>query len=204
MYKVFFNDRTVYFGEDFSQVKEKEKELFYRFENSRKLKETVEHFSSSKQIRNLYLIHDDLPLLMEEFRACFTVIEAGGGVVFNRKGDFLTIKRNGVWDLPKGKLEEGEDFEAAALREVEEETGLKKLISLSPIISTYHTYQMADQKVLKKTQWFEMRYPGKKEPVLEAKEGITDHRWVKPGKTRFLRKNSYGSILDVLNIRELL
>jgi len=204
MYKVYFNDRVVYFGDDLARFNEKEKGLFYRFEDSRKLQETVLNFFSSDQIRELYLIHEDLPLLQKEFRACFTLIEAGGGVVFNRKGDFLTIKRNGVWDLPKGKLEEGEDFEAAALREVEEETGLKKLVTVQPIISTYHTYPMKDQMVLKKTQWFEMLYPGKKEPLLQADEGITKHRWVKPGEADFLRKNSYGSILDVLGIRELL
>ena len=204
MYKVFFNDRTAFFGEDFSGIREKNNNLFYRFRNSRELQEIVTQFSSSTQIRNLYLFHEDLSMLMKEFKACFTLIEAGGGLVFNRKGEFLAIKRNGVWDLPKGKLEKGEDFETAALREVMEEAGLKKLASVRPIISTYHTYPMKNQMVLKKTQWFEMLYPGKKEPVLQAEEGITKHRWVKPGEADFLRKNTYGSILDVLRIMDVL
>jgi len=204
MYKVFFNDRTAFFGEDFSGIRKKNNNLFYRFRNSRELQEIVTQFSSSTQIRNLYLFHGDLSMLMEEFQACFTLIEAGGGLVFNKNGEFLAIKRNGVWDLPKGKLEKGEDFETAALREVKEEAGLKKLASVRPIISTYHTYPMKNQMVLKKTQWFEMLYPGKKEPVLQAEEGITKHRWVKPGEADFLRKNSYGSILDVLRIMDVL
>ena len=49
-----------------------------------------------------------------------------------------------------------------------------------------------------------MHYSGNAEPVLQAKEGITDHRWVKPGKTGFIEKNTYQSILDVLNIKTLI
>lgn len=204
MYKVFFNDRTAFFGVDFSGNKKKDKNLFHRFSNGQELKRIVTHFSSSSQIRNLYLSHKDLPLLVEKFKACFTLIDAGGGLVFNKRREFLAIKRNGVWDLPKGKLEKGEDFETAALREVKEETGLKKLTTVKPIISTYHTYHISDQEVLKKTQWFEMHYPGSKEPLLQAKEGITDYRWVRPGETDFFRKNTFGSILDVLTIMDLL
>ena len=204
MYKVFFNDRTVYFSDDFSRTVEKGKGLFYKFNNGRELHDVIDLFSSLKHIRSLHLFHKDLTSLMEEFKSYFTLIEAGGGLVFNRKGEFLAIKRNGVWDLPKGKLEKGEDFETAALREVEEETGLKKLVAVQLIISTYHTYRISGQKVLKRTQWFEMHYPGKKEPLLEEKEGITKFRWVKPGEADFLRKNTYGSILDVLKIKDLL
>jgi hypothetical protein len=142
--------------------------------------------------------------LIEEFKACFRSIEAGGGVVRNHKGDFLAIKRNDIWDLPKGKLEKGENFETAALREVQEETGLMGLTLGAPIVSTYHTYLLKKDKILKKTRWFEMKYSGKAEPVLETKEGITEFRWVKPGSTDFIRKNTYSSILDVLYAADLL
>ena len=204
MYKVFFKDRTVYFGDDFSRAFGKNKGLFYRFNNIRELHKLVDQFYHLDQINSLYIFHEDILMLIEEFKACFTVLEAGGGVVMNDQGEFLAIKRNGVWDLPKGKLEKGEDFETAALREVGEETGLQKLSLGSPVVSTYHTYQLQKKKILKKTRWFEMRYSGSKEPVLEEKEGITDSRWVKPGATDFIRKNTYPSILDVLYIRELL
>ncbi len=204
MYKVFFNDRTVYFSDDFSRTVEKSNGLFYKFKTGPELHEVIDLFSSLKHIQSLHLFHKDLTGLMEEFKSYFTLIDAGGGLVFNSKGEFLAIKRNGVWDLPKGKLERGEDFKTAALREVEEETGLKKLLVVQPIISTYHTYQMSGQKVLKRTQWFEMHYSGKKEPLLEEKEGITKYRWVKSGETDFLRKNTYGSIVDVLKIKSLL
>jgi hypothetical protein len=204
MYKVYFNNRTAFLGNDFSGIQENSENLVHKFSNGQELHKSVIHFSSSEQFRNLYLFHEDLDMLFKEFKSCFRVIEAGGGLVFNEKGDFLTIKRNGVWDLPKGKLEKKEDFETAALREVKEETGLKKLVIVQPLITTYHSYPLADKMVLKESRWFEMNYPGSKKPLLEGKEGITDHKWVKPGTADFILKNSYLSILDVLHIRKLL
>lgn len=204
MYKVFFNDRTVFFGDDFSRAFVKHKGLFYKYDNFHELNELVGLFDSLNQITNLYIFHEDILMLFEEFKACFKVIEAGGGVVLNDRGEFLVIRRNGIWDLPKGKLDKGEDFQMAALREVEEETGLHGLHLVDPLMSTYHTYTLKRERVLKKTKWFEMLYRGSVEPVLQAEEGITDYRWATPCETGFIRENSYASILDVLYMRKLL
>jgi 8-oxo-dGTP pyrophosphatase MutT (NUDIX family) len=204
MYKVFFNDRTVFFGDDFSKAFKRNKGLFYKFNNFQELYDLIELFASLKQIRSLYIFHTDMLLLVEEFKACFTIVEAGGGIVFNKRGEFLVIERRGVWDLPKGKLKKGESYEEAALREVGEETGLKGLVPGQPLLSTYHTYPLKGERILKKTRWFEMRYNGTARPRLEEEEEITDYRWVRPGMTDFIRKNTYSSILDVLYFREVL
>jgi hypothetical protein len=204
MFKVFFNDRTVYFGDSFSRAFMKHKGLFYKYNNFYELNELVGMFAALHQINNLYIFHEDILMIFEEFKACFKLIEAGGGVVINSHGEFLMIQRNGIWDLPKGKLEKGEDFQGAALREVEEETGLQGLQLVDPLMSTYHTYSLNGERILKKTKWFEMNYNGSGEPLLQAEENITDYRWTKPGKTSFIRENSYGSILDVLYMRNLL
>lgn len=204
MYKVFFDDRTVFFGDDFSRAFTKHKGLFYKYNNFIELIELVGLFDSLDQIKNLYVLHDNILMVFEEFKACFTLIEAGGGVVLNDGGEFLMIHRKGTWDLPKGKLEKGEDFQGAAFREVEEETGLSGLQVVEPLVSTYHTYHLEDKHILKKTKWFEMHYSGHAEPVLQTREGITDCRWVRPGSTGFIRENSYASILDVLYMRDLL
>jgi len=204
MYKVFFNDRTVYFGDNFSRAFERNKGLFYRYNNFQELNELIELFFALDQISSLYIFHEDMLMVIEEFKACFRVIEAGGGLVFNARHEFLTIKRNGVWDLPKGKLEKDEDFQEAALREVTEETGLSGLKLKAPLMSTYHTYRLKNTKVLKKTRWFEMEYDGTDRPLLQAEEGISDFRWVTPGNTDFIRQNTFASILDVLYMRKLL
>jgi 8-oxo-dGTP pyrophosphatase MutT (NUDIX family) len=204
MYKVFFNDRTVYFGDNFSRAFMKNKGLFYKYNNIQELDELLGVFGEVSYIRNLYIFHEDILMLIEEFKACFNYLEAGGGLVFNSKGEFLVIQRNGVWDLPKGKLEEGEDFETAALREVEEETGLKGLQLVHPVISTYHTYVLKKKRMLKKTRWFEMIYRGTDDPDLQSEEGITDYSWALPGETDFIRQNTYKSIMDVLYFKKLI
>src|SRR5919108_3219511 len=56
-----------------------------------------------------------------------TEVEAAGGVVVDEDGRVVLVHRPQYddWTLPKGKLDAGESFENAALREVEEETGLR-------------------------------------------------------------------------------
>lgn len=204
MYKVFFKDRTVYFGDDFSKIFERNSGLFYKYNNIHELTELVHAFYFLNKIDKLFIFHDDIITLFDEFKACFNYVEAAGGVVLNEKGEFLVILRNGIWDLPKGKLEKNESFESAALREVEEETGLDQLLIVQPVLSTYHTYTEKDNMMLKKTKWYEMKFSGDKVPVPEIRENITEIRWVTPGNTDFIRKNTYPSVLDVLYLRDLL
>jgi 8-oxo-dGTP diphosphatase len=57
-------------------------------------------------------------------------VKAAGGVVWRRAGDTVAIAiahrpRYDDWSLPKGKLDRGESWEEAAVREVEEEIGLR-------------------------------------------------------------------------------
>ena len=200
MYKVFFKDRAVYFGDDFSRIFEKNRGLFYKYNNLEELTELIRLFYHLRVIKQLFIFHHDILALFEQFKACFNFIEASGGVIRKPDGSFLVIKRDGLWDLPKGKLDNGESYEDAALREVTEETGLHNISIVEPIVSTYHTYQMT----LKKTKWYEMIYTGNEAPVPQLEEKITEIRWVNPGDTDFIRQNTYASILDVLYVKDLL
>lgn len=202
--KIFFNDRVVYLKEGAPEGIVRPGTLVIAYEDRAELRVLLDDFSENEQVQELHLFHPDLDELSKAFTSCFKSINAGGGLVLNDKGEFLAIKRNGVWDLPKGKMEKDEDFKATALREVEEECGLAGLELKDLLLSTFHTYPLKEKMVLKETQWFEMHWHGKEDPVLQEEEGITNYRWVKPGETSFISKNSYASILDVLKIRSLL
>jgi 8-oxo-dGTP pyrophosphatase MutT (NUDIX family) len=111
-------------------------------------------------------------------------VTAAGGVVYRRNNDdleVLLIFRRGLWDLPKGKLEEGESIPLCARREVAEEVGLSVLPKIvKPLPDTYHEYEQAGTKYGKTTHWFAMqlqRNPsGGFNP--ETKEGIEKVKWV--------------------------
>ena len=200
MYKLFFEDRYITLGESMGSPGE-EGENVITFKSRKQVAGLVEDFACDSNRTHLHLVHTDMEELRSALRSCFRLIEAGGGLVFNKAGAFLAIERNGMWDLPKGKLDHGEDFETAALREVGEETGLKGVENLQLISSTYHTYSLKGTRILKETRWFEMRYTLKKKPVLQSEEGITDYRWVPPLQMDFILDRTYASIRDLLNLR---
>lgn len=124
-------------------------------------------------------------------------VNAGGGLVTNSKGEFLLIRRSGLWDLPKGHQEAGEAIEDTALREVEEETGLKGLIIGKFIRVTDHTYFRNDQWHLKHTWWYSMTCQNDQETVPQTEEGITEIRWVKKSELKELLQQTYPTIVEV-------
>src|SRR5690606_12255253 len=104
---------------------------------------TVKSMIHEMQLEKVHagvFLHHDLEELKKTFFRKFTVIHAAGGLVLNEKGEALLIFRRGKWDLPKGKLDPGEDLATCALREVKEETGLESVEIVEPLLITWHTY----------------------------------------------------------------
>lgn len=133
------------------------------------------------------------------------LIEAAGGLVRNERKECLVIFRNGVWDLPKGKIEEGEKTKKAAVREVEEECGIEVKKVGRKICKTYHVYQMRNQELaLKKSHWYRMRAVGQEKLKPQKEEGITKACWFTKEKLSILTENTYPSIIEVLNNMNLL
>src|SRR4051812_21020427 len=105
-------------------------------------------------------------------------IIAGGGIIKNEEGKILFIYRRGKWDLPKGKLDEGETIEECAVREVEEETGLRN-IELGELIGvTNHHYTQDNENIDKETYWYAMKVNGDQKLVPQLTEDILELRWV--------------------------
>lgn len=126
------------------------------------------------------------------------LIEAAGGMVLNQKGELLMIFRRGQWDMPKGKLDDGESIEQCALREVSEETGLTKLKMIRELKTTYHTYTYKGKIALKPSHWFLMHYHGNEKLVPQLEEDITEIKWVNKREAKLLIENAYASIREMI------
>ena len=110
-----------------------------------------------------------------------TPVPAAGGYVACPLPDdvaLLLIHRRGVWDLPKGKQDPGEDVQACAQREVQEEVGIADLRVLRDLGTTQHGYPDGDAYAVKTTYWYLMRTPDRTfEP--ERREGIRRVHWAR-------------------------
>jgi len=125
-------------------------------------------------------------------------------IIFH-KGKYLILLKSKIekinpdtYDIPGGRLELGEGLTKSLVREVKEETGLKDVKLIRPLINTYHTYRSSNKKrVLKKTNWYEME-TGSSELVLQTDEGISDALWIKP--LDFLQGDmaTFNNVKDVL------
>ena len=123
-----------------------------------------------------------------------TFIHAAGGLVQNDFEEYLLIFRNGRWDLPKGKREEGEELSATALREVMEECGLTS-VALGPYVAaTRHSYWTGNLLVFKQTHWYRMYVNGKPIPLPQKEEGIEQCVWCTREEAMRLLTQSYPSI----------
>ena len=134
-----------------------------------------------------------------DFCSRYKIIEASGGVVYNEDNQLLMIFRNGRWDLPKGKIECGEDVQACAIREVQEETGVFNLVIIRELTDTYHTYLMNKKRILKKTYWFTMSSDYKEQFKPQIKENITIVNWIKIEEIPKLLEKSYKNIKRLIN-----
>lgn len=177
-YKVFVNNSLIFFGSekeflnndknisDFQQIKPSEIQLI--------VKKIKVYFN----IPSFWVKTEDPQKYFEEFTKNFTLLKAAGGLVLNNKNEILMIHRFKRWDFPKGKLEENEGVEEAAIREVMEETAVEEIVIDRKLPIVYHIYTYNEKWILKETHWYLMRstYTGKLSPQLE--EDILAAVWV--------------------------
>lgn len=168
------------------------------------LPELIIHYNilkkqESNRLNKVLFIVEDIQKATLYLEENFKRIDAAGGIVKNDKGEILVIHRLGKWDLPKGKIEKNEDIKTAALREVEEECGVKAAIS-SKLINSWHTYvDRQGRDVLKCTYWFEMSMIDDRDLKPQQEEDITDVKWMDLKEVdKVFMKNTYSSIVDVI------
>lgn len=150
-----------------------------------------------EEVKAGVMIADDLDALRKLFWHRFKIIRAAGGLVENEHGDVLFIFRRGFWDLPKGKIDDGESIEDCAIREIQEETGLQDLKLIKPICTTYHTYEFSGEEILKESYWFLVQGQSSEKLVPQTEEDIEEIVWAKRGQVMDLISSSYPSIRSV-------
>lgn len=141
---------------------------------------------------------EDFEKLKNSFFRHFTLIKAAGGLVKNKNGEILLMFRRGKWDLPKGKLDENESIEECAKREVQEETGLRKLKIGGLIEKSYHTYVEFGKHILKESYWYAMTTTADEPLVPQTEEDITEILWVKKEDLEKYTSNTFPAIKKLL------
>ena len=135
---------------------------------------------------------DDIEVAEKAIKKQFKIVKAAGGIVA-KDDKVLLIHRLGTWDFPKGKLENNELAREGALREVEEECGVKAEI-VEKICSTWHTYTDKDKKILKKTTWYHMRCLNDSKLKPQVEEQIDKIEYMNLEEAKAALKDSYQSI----------
>ncbi len=158
------------------------------------------HEMQSADIHAGVFFHPDLEKLKKEFFKKFTLVSAAGGLVYNPGQEMLMIFRRGSWDLPKGKLDPGETLEECAVREVQEETGLKNVTLLKPLAITYHTYHEGSKFILKDSHWYTMKTGHGEKTIPQTEEDIQEIKWVNNEGATALLPACFPSVRDVLKL----
>jgi 8-oxo-dGTP pyrophosphatase MutT (NUDIX family) len=190
MYKVFINSGLLVF----TDVANAAAHSYSHLNQVLGLKESLAQ-GAKKEVQ---VYCTDVEKAFADFCAAHQVIEAAGGLVYNLAGELLMIYRLGKWDLPKGKIEQGEVVAEAAVREVEEECGITAPKIVEALPNTYHTYRLKGQEIFKRTYWYKMKYQGPEKLKPQVEEDISEARWCKPAEVKTNLQNTYGNIALLL------
>lgn len=197
MYKVFVNNKALFIASNPVFFKEFKQEEQYEFTTIKDWMSFIDNFSKSSASQVL-VYHSNVDEVWKSFASNFRFIEAAGGLVRNQKNELLVIRRLGVWDLPKGKLEKGESIEEAGIREVQEECGITDLEINGEARIMYHCYEMKGKSFLKKTYWFPMLATANDALVAQSEEDITAVKWCAEGDLHEVIADTYLSIASLL------
>jgi 8-oxo-dGTP pyrophosphatase MutT (NUDIX family) len=199
--KIYFNDKPLFLADAIDQ----EIEPYVHHDDAVFIDEfstpginSMLHEMRLEKIHAGIYYHPRLEELKKAVWKKFVVVKAGGALVLNEKKQILFIFRRGKWDLPKGKLDKGETLEQCAVRETEEETGLKNLKLDHPLLTTYHTYDENGRHILKETYWYLLHSSSNETPVPQTSEDIEIVKWISTPNLHEVLGNTYPSIRDVI------
>lgn len=196
MYKVFVNDRPLFLTNKIE--KETDFQLFLL--ESIDIRKLVISIFRNK-VHKAYLYYPDEKAILKKLKEKVKFQRAGGGLVYNKKGEVLFIFRNGKWDLPKGGKFKKEKMKVAAMREVTEETGVDDLKIVKKLQKTYHIFKRNKVYKLKITTWYEMKTDFEGDLFPQEEEGIEKVAWLNPDQIKEALENSYENIKLLFDVK---
>lgn len=197
MHKIYFDRRTIIICRPEEATLSDPNAVEFHFKQPSDISALVEMFELSSTLEKIYIPSAEPEDCYKKICGEFREVNAAGGLVENRRGDYLLIKRDGLWDLPKGHQEAGEDITVTALREVQEETGVDDLSLGDLICVTDHCYKRNGIWHLKHTWWYRMYYLKPLDLTPQTEEDITKAAWVAKSSLPPFLKNTYPSIKEV-------
>ena len=197
MHKIYFEKRSIIICPENDPALSDPNAIIFRPGDAFALHTLVGMVESSDTLQRICIPSDDTEAMYRRICAEFKEVNAGGGLVSNRRGDFLIISRNGLWDLPKGHQDPGEDIDVTALTEVQEETGINELELRGLICVTDHCYIRDGIWHLKHTWWYDMLYTDPTDLTPQREEDISKAAWVAKSSLPMFLQNTYPSIVEV-------
>ena len=197
MRKIYIENRSIIICAEDDQVLADPNAIRFTVGNIGGLEEMIEMFEVSDTLLRIFIPTNDIEGTYAKICAEFLEVNAGGGLVENRRGDYLLINRNGLWDLPKGHQDPGEEINVTALREVQEETGIEELSLQELICITDHCYKRDNIWHLKHTWWYRMIDDKPIDLTPQKEEDISKVAWVAKSSLPPFLQNTYPSIVEV-------
>jgi len=203
--KIYFNDKPLFLTDAISPEIEPyvhhDDAVFIDEFSHGGINSMIHEMRQDKVHAGIYL-HTNVEELRKAFWKKFILIKAAGGLVLNEAGEGLFIFRRGKWDLPKGKLDDGETLEQCAVREIQEETGLQEVQVKKHLVTTWHTYDESGHHILKETAWYFLSAPKAQTLTPQTVEQITQIEWGSPTDIQKYASNTFPAIIDVLKAAE--
>ncbi|HOE94648.1 MAG TPA: NUDIX domain-containing protein [Candidatus Cryptobacteroides sp.] len=197
MHKIYFEKRCIIICEPEDQALSDPNAMEFHVGEKIDIHTLVLMFESSKELAKIYIPSNNTDKMYRRLCAEFREVNAAGGLVSNRRGDYLLIRRDEMWDLPKGHQDPGEDIRTTAIREVQEETGVDKLEIRSLICITDHCYLRGGIWHLKHTWWYDMLYTDPVNLTPQQDEDINKAAWVAKSSLPPYLHDSFPSIQEV-------
>ncbi len=176
MHRIYFENRCIIICGPDEQALSDPNSVEFHFGGTISIHSLVAMFEASESLSRIYIPTDNTGWMYRKVCAEFREVDAAGGLVSNRRGDYLLIRRYGLWDLPKGHRE-------LELRD--------------PICVTDHCYLRGGIWHLKHTWWYNMLYTDPVDLTPQREEDITKAAWVARSSLPSFLKNTYPSIVEV-------